>query len=56
MTREQGLETLRGLSFADQAKVEEYIREAEHQEGVEYWSMFATPDELIADFNLYIGD
>ena len=34
--------------------VGEYIREAEHQEGDEYWAQFNTGDELHTDFALYL--
>lgn len=39
--------------------IDEYILEAEHQEGLEYWDLFETPDDLITDVTLYqenLGD
>lgn len=33
--------------------VEEYINEAEHQDGDGYWKNFASVDEAVADFQLY---
>lgn len=32
----------------------EYIEEAEHQEGVEYWNQFSDFDELWEDFLLFV--
>lgn len=34
--------------------VGDYIREAEHQEGDEYWAQFSTADELHTDLALYL--
>lgn len=34
-------------------KVEEYIAEAEHQDGYGYWDQFKNIDELLEDFDLY---
>jgi hypothetical protein len=34
-------------------QVDEYIAEAEHQEGDEYWTNFQNLGELITDFALY---
>lgn len=34
-------------------KVDEYVGEAEHQDGYGYWNQFATAAELIEDFDLY---
>ena len=36
------------------ALVDEYIDEAEHQEGLEYWSMFSSEYEVMRDFEEYI--
>jgi hypothetical protein len=36
------------------ALVEEYIGEAEHQDGEGYWSQFSSLEELFADFDLYV--
>lgn len=32
----------------------EYINEAEHQDGCEFWDLFQTKAEAIADFTLYV--
>ena len=34
--------------------VEEYVQEAEHQDGEDYWDSFGTKAELVKDFRLYI--
>jgi hypothetical protein len=40
--------------YANQADiVEEYIAEAEHQEGYTYWMQFPDLQELATDFDLY---
>lgn len=36
------------------AYVDDYVGEAEHQEGEEYWLMFADADEAVRDFKLYV--
>lgn len=38
----------------DKEIVEEYIGEAEHQDGIAYWFMFKSMDELETDFETYI--
>jgi hypothetical protein len=38
------------------AQAEEYISEAEHQDGRGYWKNFATAAELMADFRLYFSE
>jgi hypothetical protein len=43
-----------GQANACLSTVEEYIREAQHQDGEEYWeNHFSSPDEAIEDFVLY---
>ncbi len=37
----------------DKELVEEYIREAEHQDGDAYWQLFNSFEGLYADFELY---
>lgn len=37
------------------ARAEEYIREAEHQDGLGYWNQFTTQEELEADVKLYFS-
>lgn len=34
--------------------VKEYIGEAEHQEGTEYWNEFPTIESVMHDFQLYV--
>ncbi len=34
----------------------EYVDEAEHQDGEEYWDQFDTVDEAWKDFVLYLGN
>lgn len=36
-----------------QSLVDEYCREAEHQDGPEYWDQFNTLNEALQDFILY---
>lgn len=36
-------------------RAEEYIREAEHQDGEEYWENFANREEVLEDFARYIA-
>lgn len=36
--------------------IAEYINEAEHGEGTEYWERFITPEQLVDDFDLYIQE
>lgn len=38
-----------------QGIVEEYIGEAEHQDGEAYWDRFPTLAELLKDFDLYVA-
>lgn len=35
-------------------RIAEYVNEAEHGDGLEYWHMVAGRDELLADFDLYM--
>jgi len=35
------------------AKAQEYVDEAEHQDGYGYWDQFNTLEEVIEDFDLY---
>jgi hypothetical protein len=37
----------------DKELVEEYIKEAEHQDGDAYWQNFTRFEDLYADFELY---
>jgi hypothetical protein len=37
------------------ARGEEYIKEAEHGDGLAYWDYFDTIEELEADFQLYVN-
>lgn len=36
--------------------VKEYISEAEHQDGSEYWDTFDTVDEVANDFYYYVEE
>ena len=36
--------------------VPEYMDEAEHQDGSEYWAQFDTVEEAFNDFVLYLGN
>ena len=38
------------------ACVKEYVNEAEHQDGSEYWNQFDTVEEAFNDFVLYLGN
>jgi len=38
---------------AGHPRVEEYITEAEHQDGVEFWDQFDTVNDVLEDFDLY---
>jgi hypothetical protein len=44
---------MRGVREHKEALVEEYIAEAEHQDGPEYWDQFEDLNDLLADFDLY---
>lgn len=45
---------IRALAFGfTDEEVDEYISEAEHQDGESYWSQFANVRDAIADFVLY---
>jgi hypothetical protein len=47
---------LRVRTTDEVALVEEYIEEAEHQDGIEYWDQFAYGDDVWADFNVYLRE
>jgi hypothetical protein len=51
--RDEYIVYLRTMFKDNLATVEEYIREAEHQDGEEYWDNFETLEELAEDFKLY---
>jgi hypothetical protein len=42
-----------GKHIVTTSKFQAYIKEAEHQDGLEYWANFATPTELLSDYFLY---
>ena len=55
VTRAEALAFLRRKYPDKKEKVEEYIREAEHMEGTQYWkSVFKSLAEVGSDFELYI--
>lgn len=35
-------------------RVAEYVNEAHHQDGVEYWDNFLDTEELFSDFDMYV--
>ena len=39
-----------------ESMVNEYIEEAEHQEGTDYWEDFGPAESLVEDFALYITE
>jgi len=58
MTRENALQTLAdaktdGKPRFTQAQLDEYVGEAEHQDGLGYWKQFRDPDSLVEDVRLY---
>lgn len=53
MKREQAIQFLRETFANVPELVEEYITEAEHQDGREYWQYFASAEELEGDFRIY---
>lgn len=48
-------EWLRRARPHDHTLVEEYIMEAEHQEGIDYWwQLFSRPSQVCKDFDIYV--
>lgn len=52
--RNRSIAYLKARFSGQMAIVDEYVEEAEHQEGVEYWLDFESAEELEADFQLYL--
>lgn len=46
----------KGLKKKIKAIVDEYIREAEHQDGPGYWENFKTMEEIFQDMSRYSVD
>lgn len=44
---------IRKVPISRQYHIQDYINEAEHQEGFAYWDYFQTPQEAYEDFALY---
>lgn len=53
ITREQAIAHLKSIDQGAPDNVEEYINEAEHQDGEEYWDQFDDLEDLTTDYNLY---
>jgi hypothetical protein len=51
--RSKMIAELRKSRAADAALVEEYISEAEHQDGTAFWLEFETYADMLTDFDLY---
>jgi len=45
---------VRALRNTHHPRAEEYIQEAEHQDGAGYWDQFADSTEMWEDFRLYL--
>ena len=54
-TKEEVLLLANALNL-DPALIEEYTREAEHQDGVEFWMQFDTALAVVEDMELYAAN
>lgn len=55
-SRNGSIRTLKAARPTQLGKIDEYVAEVEHQEGEAYWLEFESPDDLIADFDLYVAN
>ena len=55
MTKEELLDAIRKTGAFTEYQIAIYVREAEDQDGLDYWSQFDNPSELAEDMNLYFG-
>lgn len=57
MSIKEEMINLAQLTNLDPSLVEEYIREAEHQDGTDYWeNYFATGAEAFLDLDRYVAN